>query len=165
MMLTKNVRLIRNKRAVSAVISNLILIAAVIAVGFSVLAWTQYQSSTYQKAQSDIISQDISQLQERLALEYTYYASGILKVFLLNPGPVNVIIQTVFLSTSPGSPVSFSLYNFDNPPLIISTLYTGAQTREGYIQVSTGSLSPGSYSVTIITSKGSAFVYNFVTST
>ncbi len=37
------IKILRNKKAVSAVVSNMILLAAVIAIGFSALAWAQYQ--------------------------------------------------------------------------------------------------------------------------
>jgi hypothetical protein len=54
--------LVKNRRAVNAVMSNLILVAAVIVVGFAVLAWEQNQSAQYQQTQSAIINKDVNQL-------------------------------------------------------------------------------------------------------
>ncbi|MCJ7469826.1 hypothetical protein MUO74_04910, partial [Candidatus Bathyarchaeota archaeon] len=116
-----NLRSLKNKNAVSAVISNMILVAAVIAVGFSMLAWTQSQSSNYTNQYGRAISSDINQLQERITLEWTYYNSTVpknLTAYLMNSGTVNVTIQTVYVGSQSGSSTqyNFTLYDFQVPP-------------------------------------------------
>lgn len=158
-------KLLKSRRAVSAVISNLILIAAVIAVGFAVLAWSQSQSSSYTQQYSSAISSDINQLQERIALEWAYYNSTPtnLKAYLMNSGTVNVTIQTVYVSSQSGSPTqyNFTLYNLQNQLVSGKTLNATTGMREGYVLVSSITLSGGSYSLRIITARGSAFVFTF----
>jgi len=156
--------LLKSGRAVSAVISNLILIAAVIAVGFVVIVWAQTQSSNYNQQYSSVIASDISQLQERIALEWGYYNSTAptnVKAYLMNSGTVNVTIQTVYVSSQSGSPIqcNFMLYNFQNQPVPSRTLNATTGMREGYILISPVTLSSGSYSIRIITARGSAFVF------
>jgi hypothetical protein len=160
-MTPKRVLRLKNKRAVSAVISNLILIVAVIVIGFSVLMWSQNQSSNYQKAQANIISQDINQLQERLALEYTYYTSGTLKMYLLNCGSVNVTLNRIYLSSAPSTPITPVLYDFSNSLIESNTLMPEG---EGYVQIPVSSaLTQGAkYDLTISTARGSSFVFSFV---
>jgi hypothetical protein len=165
--------LLKSKRAVSAVISNLILIGAVIVVGFGMIVWAQSQSSNYNKNYSNLINSDISQLQERIALEACYNCTtGInnqnnLTAYLINSGTVNVTIQTVYVSSQSGNPnqYPFSLYNFNRPvPQLVpgNTLNATTGMREGYILITQITLpSLGSYSIKIITAGGSAFVFTF----
>ncbi len=157
--------ILRNRKAVNAVISNLILLVAVVAVGFSVLAWAQGQSADYQKSQTNLITRDINQLQERISLENVYYnASGVpsktLNIYLMNSGTVNVTIQTVYLSSSPSN-LSFTLKTFNNQVIASKTLNAASGQTEGYIEVATAQNLSGNYTATIITSRGSTFVYSF----
>ena len=156
-------KLLKSRRAVSAVISNMILVAAVIAVGFAVLAWAQSQSSNYTNQYGRAISSDINQLQERIALEACYNSTPTnLKAYLMNSGTVNVTIQTVYVSSQSGSPTqySFTLYNFQDQLVSGKTLNATTGMREGYVLISPITLS-GSYSIRIITERGSAFVFTF----
>lgn len=152
-------KLIRNRRAINAVISNLILITAVLVVGFAVLFWSQAQAADYQKAQTGLITQDINQLQEKISLEYSNYNSGTSKFYLLNSGSVNVTIQNVYLS-SIQNPVSFTLKTFSGSDVPSMALNITSGQREGYIQVSQA-LPSGIHTVTIVTTRGSTFVYDF----
>ena len=90
-------KLIRNRRAINAVISNIILIGAVIVVGFAALSWSQYQSSTYQTQYTSDVNANIGQLQEKIVFEYIVKVdSSNLRVYLLNCGPwQNVTIKEV----------------------------------------------------------------------
>lgn len=157
--------LLKSRRAISAVISNLILIAAVIAVGFAVIAWAQYSSSQYNEQYSSAINSDINQLQERVALEACWYDSTAtsLKAYLMNSGPVNVTIQSVYVSSQSGSAqqYNFTLHNLQSQLLLGKTLNATTGMREGYVLISPISLSSGSYSIRIITARGSAFVFTF----
>jgi hypothetical protein len=165
MMQPRFLKLFKSRRAVSAVVSNLILIGAVIVVGFAMLGWAQSQSSSYNQQYSSVISSDISQLQERIALEACYNSTPTnLKAYLMNSGPVNVTIQTVYVGSQSGSPIqySFTLYDFQNQPVSGKTLNATTGMREGYVLVSfPTTLSRGSYSIRIITARGSTFVFTF----
>ena len=54
--------LLRNRHGVSPVISNIILVAAVITVGFAVLAWTYSTSSSYTTQYGTSVSSDVDKL-------------------------------------------------------------------------------------------------------
>jgi predicted PurR-regulated permease PerM len=55
-------KLLRDRRAVSVVISNIILVGAVIAVGFTVVAWTSSRSIAYMTQYSESVNSDVDKL-------------------------------------------------------------------------------------------------------
>jgi len=151
------------KRAVSAVISNVILVGAVIAVGFSVLAWSVSQASNYNNRYSQAISADINQTKERLTFEYIFYNSsnGELAVYLMNYGTIGGIeLSSVYLFNSTWTKtvsVSLTLFNGASPPT--QSIDVG---QERSFSISSASLVPGNnYSLKIITQRGSSFVQSF----
>jgi hypothetical protein len=149
-------RLIRNKRAVNAVISNMILIAAVVVVGFAVLAWAQTQSSQYQQAQTGIVNKDINQLQERLSFEYIAYSDGTLTVYIMNTGSIgNVNVTSVQIGSDTPAAIS-NLYTLSGTQ--VSSLNTG---QDGYFTVPKSLTQGTNYSIKVITSRGSSFVSTF----
>lgn len=155
-------KVLKNRQAISPVISNLILIAAVIAVGFSVLAWAQSQSSIYNQQYSGVIGSNINQLQESIVFEYIHYhsATNNLTVYLMNSGTIgNVGVATVYVNNNPNSTIALRLLSTG---VSISSLNA---TQEGYFSISPSpSLSSGTdYSIRIITNRGSAFVGTFAT--
>ena len=157
-----NLRSLKNKHAVSAVISNMILVAAVIAVGFSMLTWTQSQSSNYTNQYGRAISSDIDQLKERIVYEYIYYnnAQKNLTVYLMNSGTIgNVNITTVYVNNTPNSTIALRLLSSGAS---ISSLNA---TQEGYFSISPFPiLALGTnQSIRIITWRGSSFVGTFST--
>jgi len=156
----KTLNLFKNRRGVSAVISNLILIAAVIAVGFVVLVWSQTQSSNYTNMYGNAINSDTNQLRERLAFEYIHYNSTGLKVYVMNSGTIgDVSIASVYVNS----------ISYASPPLHL--LSTNVQigslnaTQEGYFSISISpALAPGmNYPITVVTGRGSSFVATFAT--
>ena len=149
--------LIRNKNAVNAVISNLILISAVIVVGFAVLGWAQTQSTQYQKTQAGIINQDISQLQERLSFEYISYNGSTLKVYIMNSGTNNnVTVSRLQIDTN------LPMITVDKLYLTNGTIVSGLKIgQDGYFTANTILTQGTTYSIKIITSRGSSFVTNF----
>jgi predicted PurR-regulated permease PerM len=154
--------LLKSRRAVSAVISNLILIAAVIVVGFAVIAWAQSTSSSYNQHYSSAINSDINQLQERIVFEYIHYdnAKNNLTVYLMNSGTIsNVMIATVYVNNTPNSTIALRLLSSGAP---ISSLNA---TIEGYFSIIPypSLASATSYSIKIITGRGSSFVGTFST--
>ncbi len=156
----KTLTLFKNRRGVSAVISNLILIAAVIAVGFTVLVWSQTQSSNYTNMYGNAINSDTNQLRERLAFEYIHYDSTGLKVYVMNSGTIgNVSIASVYVNNVSYASPSLHLLSTDVQTGSLNT------TQEGYISISISpDLAPGmNYPITIITGRGSSFVATFAT--
>jgi len=159
---TMNLRSLKNKNAVSAVISNMILVAAVIAVGFSMLSWTQSQSSNYTNQYGRAVSSDIDQLKERIVFEYIYYDNdkNNLTVYLMNPGTIgNVNITTVYVNNTPNSTIALRLLSSG------ASINSLNATQEGYFSISPFPiLALGTnYSIKIITWRGSSFVSTFST--
>lgn len=158
MRLKKASGLFRNTRAVNAVISNVILTGAVIAVGFVVLAWTQYHASDYNAQYGETMSSEIARLKERLTFEYVYYnrSTSALRVYLMNSGTIsNVTIQAVYVSNATWfySDSSISLKFFNGTS--VSSLSKGS---EGYFEIATIYLGVNStYSVRGVTGRGSGF--------
>jgi len=156
-------KLLHGRRAVSVVVSNLILTGAVIAVGFVVLAWTQYRSSAYNEQYSGAMNADIARLKERLAFEYVFYDNNAknVSVYVMNSGTINSInITTVYVSNATW---------FTSNSSITLKFLNGTSTNdldigeEGYFVLRQVSLVTGnSYSVKIITGRGSTFESTFV---
>lgn len=160
MTVAKIVRLFRDKRAVDAVIANLILIGAVIVVGFAALFWAQYQSYTYNQQYSDIIGSDINQTQERIVFENIVYdkTKNNMTVYLMNSGTIgNVNITTIYVNNKPNSTIALKFLNGASS----NALNVG---QEGYFSIAPyPSLSVGtSYSIKIKTGRESTFVGTFV---
>jgi predicted PurR-regulated permease PerM len=143
---------LKHKRAVNAVISNIILIAAVLIVGFTTLFWSQYQSSTYQMQYTDDINSEIGQLQEKVVFEYVVPVGGNLRVYLLNCGKQNVTIREAFVN-SQRNITNIELRRFDGTLTINNTLHIGEQA---YFTIALSGSSP--YLVKIITGRDSTFV-------
>ena len=145
-------KLIANRRAINAVLSNIILIGAVIVVGFAVISWSQYQSSSYQTQYTGDVNASIGQLEEKIVFEYVVNVSSTqLKVYLLNCGTQNVTLKEVSVNGVRNS-TAISLYQL-GPETSIPSLDVGAQ---GFFSVSTSGSSP--YYVKIVTGRGSTFV-------
>lgn len=156
-------KLLHKRRAISAVVSNVILAGAVIAVSFVVLFWARYRASAYNEQYGEAMNADIARLNERLAFEYVFYDSGgsNLSVYLMNCGTINnVTIQTVYVGNStwfiPFSTIGLKFLNGTST----NDLDIG---EEGYFVLSSVSLVAGkSYSVRIVTGRGSTFDHTFV---
>jgi predicted PurR-regulated permease PerM len=68
--------IVKNKRAVSAVVSNLILIAAVLAIGMVALGYARSASINYQTDYSKTMNSDINKIKESLTFEYAHYSTS-----------------------------------------------------------------------------------------
>ena len=168
MNLRKIWKLLHGRRGVSAVISNVILTGAVIAVSFVVLAWTQYRSSAYNDEYSEAMDADIARLKERLVFEYVFYdqSGSTLSVYLMNCGTINdTTVKTVYVTTSTGEPIevfsSITLRYFDGNEIPDQDLDRG---EEGKIVLSSldGLEADESYSVRVVTGRGSTFDHTFI---
>jgi len=160
MMLAETAKQPTERRAVSAVISNMILIAAVIVVGFSVFAWTEYQASTYNSQYSQAIRSDIDQLKERIAFECVFYDSAAknLTVCLINYGTINgITVQTVYVRFA-GNTTLVSAFSD-----ITLTYFNGVKTltnaidagQERLFTIPTDLTAGIPYSIEIVTGRGS----------
>ena len=160
-------KLLRGRRAVSVVVSNVILTGAVIAVGFVVLFWARYRASAYNEQYGEAMNADIARLKERLAFEYVFYSwSGSnLSVYLMNCGTVhNITIQTVYVKDAMGALFhvnsNVTLMHFNGVEIADQDLDRG---EEGYFVLPSLTLVTGtSYSVRIVTGRGSPFDHTFV---
>src|SRR4030042_461146 len=85
--------LAKNKRAVSAVVSNLILIGAVLAIGLVALGYARSTSINYQTDYAQTMNSAINKIKESLTFEYAYYSSNQLTLYVMNSGTVNVTIK------------------------------------------------------------------------
>jgi len=159
-------KLLRGRRAVSVVVSNVILVGAVIAVSFVVLSWAQYRSSAYNDQYSEAMNADIAKLKERLAFEFVFYSGGDLTVYLMNCGTIdNVTAKTVYVCTSTGELINVTskvtLMYFNGTQIADQDL---DRSEEGYFVFSSlDDLETGtSYSVRVVTGRGSNFDHTFI---
>ena len=160
-------KLLHGRRGVNAVISNVILVGAVIAVSFVVLLWAQYRSSAYNEQYGEAMNADIAKLKERLAFEYVFYnqSGSSLWVYLMNCGTIdNVTVKTVYVSNSAGELKVFSnitLMHFNGVEIADQDLDRG---EEGYFVLSSldGLMAGTSYSVRVVTGRGSTFDHTFI---
>ena len=164
MSLRKVWRLLRERRAVSAVISNLILIAAVIAVGFAALVWTYSNSNSYVTQYGASVLSNTNQLKERIAFEYIFYnnATTSLLVYVINYGNIGTVsLTTGHISNSSWTSSSFfiSLHFFNDS--ITGPVRVLGIGQEGWFKATTTSLKSGSYTVNIVTGRGSSFAGTF----
>ena len=148
--------LVNNKRAISPVVSHLILIAAVIVLGFAALAYARNISNDYQTQYRQSVNSDIDRLKETLAFECVFCNSSHVKVFFINAGSISVDVDKVYLSTSSNN-VSYTFKYLNGSIAPDHTLGLGAE-RQIVVQQA---LSSGTYTVKITTVRGSSFAYSF----
>jgi predicted PurR-regulated permease PerM len=156
-----NGRWFRNRRAVSAVISNMLLIAAVIVVGFVAIGFAQSMSENYRSTYGHTINSDINKLKENVAFEFCQYNANTkqLTVYFLNAGNVNFEIKSVSINSSPLT--SFPTYQMSDNQQI--TNHVVASGIEAYLvlDLSGQTVPNGTNTVKITTGSGSNFVYDF----
>ena len=161
-------KLLRDRRAVSAVISNLILIGAVIVIGFAVVAWTYSRSSAYMTQYSDSVNSDVDKLRERVSFEYVFYNNTArnMSVYLMNSGKVgNMNFTTVYVSNTSGVVGIFNSTQFQLKFLNETSTPNLGVGKEGYFVISLSSipLTQGNvYTVKVVTWRGSSFENTFV---
>ena len=158
------IRKLLDKRAVSLVVSAVIMTGATIALGFAVLAWSQSRSSGYIKDLGEATDAEMARLKERLAVEYIFYneTSGEVTIYLLNCGAIDdVKIQSVYIKNGVRNEV------FPNPSLQFLN-GNGDENldikEEGYMVLLPSSTLTTDvyYYVRIVTERGSLFDSGFV---
>ncbi len=158
-----------DKRAVSVALSTLIISAAVVAAGISVLYWAYSWGNIANDQYAQTVTSNQNATSERLGFEFTTYSSGKLSVYLINCGQVSDIkIARVYLWDNQGhilgtyptdfSPISNLMSASDNSEIPSNSLDKG---QEGYFTVSNLNLSQGFYTMRVITERGRSFDSSF----
>ncbi len=152
----------RNRRGVSAVISNLILISAVITLGFVALAFANSTSVSYQTNYARSVHEDITKLKESLIFQYAHYAPNDIAVYVLNSGPANVTIKSISINNSP---VILSDSNVViqrmNDSVVIHDFVIGRGVGAEINVRDTSSVHSPESTIKITTESESNFAYNF----
>jgi hypothetical protein len=140
----------------------MILLAAVIALGFAALAWTMSTANTYVTQYGASAGSSINQLMESVAFEYVFYnsTSKSLTAYVLNCGKIgNVSLAAAYISDQ-----GTSVYSKINGVPLYFLNKTSAQGlnigQEGYFVLSSPpvTLQIGrSYMIQILTRRGSYF--------
>jgi flagellin-like protein len=149
--------LVRNGRAISPVVSNLILIAVVIVLGFAALAYARNLSNDYKTDYHELISSEINTLKEDLGFEYAFYnSSGCVQAYFINAGTISLTVDKVYLSTS-SSNLTYVMKFMNGTLAPDHTLSMGAKGRcfaqQTFVQ--------RTYTVRVTTIRGSSFAYSF----
>jgi len=166
------IRKLLDKRAVSLVVSAVIMTGAAIALGFAVLAWSQSRSSEYIKEYGEATDAEMARLKERLTVEYVFYneMNGEITIYLLNCGAIDVKIQSVHVinGSNPWHQTfsSLSLRFFNGTLIPDGDLDVG---EEGYVVLPNPPAPPlptlkedTYYYVRVVTERGSLFDSGFV---
>jgi len=147
-----------DRRALTPVISSIIMASVVIALSFAVLAWSQFRTSDYAENYGETTDAEIARLKERLTVEYISHngSSGNIRIYLLNCGAIdNVTIQNVHVNNDSWHK------DFPSPSLIPDQALDRGE--EGYLILSCGNLTAGTYYfVNILTERRSLFETGFV---
>ncbi len=153
----------KNRRGISAVISNMILIAAVVTLGLVALGFAQSTSIDYQNNYAKSVNDNISKLKESLVFEYANYAPNNLAVYVLNSGSANVTIQSISINNSPIalSPSSVSIQRM-NDSVAINDYVIGSGVGVKISVLDTSSVHSPESAIVITTGSGSNFVYTFL---
>lgn len=155
-----------DKRAVSVALTTLIITAAVVAAGISVLYWAYTWGNIANEQYSQTISNNQNATSERLAFEHTTFSSGKLTVYLINCGQVNDVgVARVYIWDNynhivanfpvEGSPIELKDIETDQPILGLD------KGQEGYFSIDLN-LASGSYMLRVVTERGRNFDTAFV---
>jgi hypothetical protein len=150
-----------NKRAVSAVVSNLILIAAVITVGIVVLAFARSNAINYQADYAQTMNNDIGKLKESIVFEYADYRTNQLSVYVMTSGSTNVTIDSVFINNSPVSLSSVKIYRMNDTQQVTNyNIFKGSEVK--ILVEDTSAVHSGENTLKITSRSNSNFAYNFL---
>ena len=154
--------LLLNRRGVSTVISEMIMVTAVIVAGFAVLSWASSRSSDANQQYANTTQTNVDTIGERIALEAIPYSENTLTVYMINCGRSNgVSVRAVYIWDNNSQLVGFysnlQLNFLNGTPT--SSLNVGA---EGYFVISDLNLEQNLYhSIRVETMRGMAFYEKF----
>jgi hypothetical protein len=151
-----------DKRALSPVISTMIMASVVIALCFVVLGWANIRTQDFAEDYGDATDAEIARLGERLSVEYVAYdGTGVLQIYLLNYGDIDLRIENVRVKND---------VNFDEYLAIEEMGFQNGSVSQdpylpigegGYLKIQCGVLSEGDYDITMLTERRSSFVSEF----
>ena len=102
--LTRKIRrLFFDRRGVNVVISNVLMVCAVMSLGFVVFYWTQQRAFEANEEYADATEENIARIREKLVYENMFYNSSenTLTVYLINCGKSDdASFASVYLSNS-----------------------------------------------------------------
>jgi hypothetical protein len=162
--------LLRNKKAVSVVVSTVVLTAGVIAASIAVLYWTYGMGKISHTEYNKSTNSSISALNERIGYEYISYSTGTLTVNIINCGRTdNLNVTRIYVmnngyhdvANSGGASVILRTINDDGTsgtPIAGNHLDIG---QDGSIRLNGLSLASGLYYVRITTGRGRNFDSSF----
>jgi hypothetical protein len=150
---------VRNRRAISAVISNIILIGAVVSVGLVALTYARSASINYQSEYAETINSDINKIKESLTFEYAYYSSNQLTLYVMNSGPVDVTIKSISINSSPVAVADLTIHPMGSDQEISNVIAQGAEVS--IVLNTIGITINEENNVKIISGSDSNFAYNF----
>lgn len=155
-------RFLRGQSGVSAVISNMILIAAVIVVGFVALSYAQSMSADYRADYGKTVNSDIGKLKEFLVMQYCQYNNTTkqLTVYLLNSGTVSLDVKAVYVDNSPVA--GFSVYPMSDSQPILNRSIGGGVGAYAVLNLTGVAVQAGTNSIKIVTGSDSNFVFTFL---
>ena len=161
------IRKLLDKRAVSLVVSAVIMTGAAIALGLAVLAWSQSRSSEYARVYGEATDVEMARLKERLTVEHIHYntASGDITVYLFNCGTMDSVkIKSVHVGTGElhQSFLSPSLYSFNGTTLIPDQVLDKGEEGCVILHCPLEGGAKQYYYVRVVTERGSLYDSGFV---
>ena len=166
-------KLIRNllfdKRAISVAITTMIITAGVIAAGIAVLYWAYSWGNVANSQYGSTVANNQNSIQESVAFEYVNYSNiggtnGQLTVYVINSGlSNNVTLTRLYIWNSANQFIGtyniLQLYGTSSgAPISSNSLNIG---DEAYFNVTTSALTPGYYTIRVVTERGRNFDYPF----
>lgn len=155
-------RFLSDRRAVSVVISSVLLTATVMALGTAVIIWANSRISIANTEYSDLLDESAARMKERLVFEYVFFNASKkeLTVYLLNCGKSNnVSLVNVYLSNDSW----IQLFPDAELKLLNGTATQGLDVNEeGFFKISVSLSVNTSYSIRITTGRGRSFDATFV---
>jgi len=151
---------VRNRRAISAVISNIILIGAVVSVGLVALTYARSASINYQSEYAETINSDINKIKESLTFEYAYYSPNQLTLYVMNSGPVDVTIKSISINSSPIAVADLTIHPMGSDQEISNVIAQGAEVTIVLNTIGI-TINEENNNVKIISGSDSNFAYNF----
>ena len=159
-------RLFLDRRAISSVLSNVMLASVVLSLGFGMQYWVYWRSIEYNNQYGILVDDSIAKMKEKLVFEHIFYngSDNNLTVYLINCGGISdTSISSVSLSNGSSS-WSETFYAGE----IELKFPNGTETEvldileEGYFRLPVDLVDDRSYVILMITGRGKAFVTTFI---
>ena len=153
--------LLSSKRAISSVLSNVLLASVVLGLGFGVQYYVYWRSIEYNNQYGALVDNSIEKIKEKLVFEHVFYDTdnSNLTVYLMNCGSIDgVTISSVSLTNETWERI---FYDVQLRSLIGQLTQELDILDEGYFRLSVGLVENTSYTILMVTGRGKAFVTSF----